>query len=151
MNESDVYNSVCASLLKYCKDFIAENSTTQSFRVHDFDAFASENELPVEDLVGICEYSIENMDRHYITTVMFVVCTTAEDDALQKLRPVVGRLFGKLKPGSGEIQVVDATSGSIMGNLTVMDSVKVLPVARTDTRPVQMIAVSFASSFLTPP
>lgn len=147
----DVYNDVAASLLKYCNDFITRNSINATFKVYDFDAFGAESELPPENLIGIAEYSIENVDRQYYATCMLVVCTKASDDALKLLRSTVGQLFKDLPVDKKTISIVGATTGTVTGNFVVMDNIKVLPVARTDTRPLQMIAVSFGTAFLTPP
>ena len=148
---TDVYNNIAASLKKYCNDFITSNSVYSSFKVYDFDAFGSESQLPDSNLIGIAEYSVQNVERMYIVTCAIVVCTKADDDAIKNLRKTVGVMFDKFQPGNTDIPIVNADTGTTIGNLVVMDDVKVFPVARTQTRPVQLIGVSFGASFLTPP
>ena len=147
---TDVFNDVKASLLKYCKDVIDRNNL-QGFVNFDFDAHATIHQWPDKDLVGVGEYSITNEDKHYHVTCLIAVSTRANDSQLQKLSNVIGCIFKELEPGFGGIQVVDSKTGQLRGNLVVMDDVSVLPVARADTRPIQMIAVRLGSSFLVPP
>jgi hypothetical protein len=143
------YFDIQQSLLKYCNEFIKKNNL--DFEVFDFDSHGSINSLPDSNLLGIGEFEIENDSNRYYTTCSFVICTKADDAALVKLRPVVDKLFSQLTPGSIDIKVVTGTTGKLIGNMVVMDNVTVLPVARTETRPLQMIAVRLASSFLVPP
>lgn len=147
----DVYNNIAASIKKHCKGFIDNDADFLGFQTYDFDAFATENDMPSAPLIGIAEYSLENLDRQYIVTCMICICTTAEDTALKLIRKLTGKLMTDLQVGAGHIRIVNATTGVDLGNLVIMDNVKALPVARTDTRPVQMIAISFGAAFLTPP
>lgn len=142
---ANVYVDIKASLLKMCNDMFA--SSPEQVQIFDFDAHATIEEFPEADLVGIAEYQIENLDRHYIITAMITVCTTAEDDQIVKLTQYINTIFDTLIPGYRTIPVVDSNTGVSRGNLVVMDNVKALPVGRTSTRPLQMVAVSFASAF----
>lgn len=147
----DVYNNVSSSLIKFCSDFIEDNGFSLTTVPFDFDAHATVAEFPEKDLIGISEYMIENIDRQYIVSALICVCTQADDSNLQRLRPLIGGLFGKLIVGSSPVIVVDSEIGVPLGHLTVLESVKVLPVSRSITRPLQMIGVHFGSSFTTPP
>lgn len=150
----DVYNNVSSSLIKYCNGFITRHSLTSTCEPFDFDAHAVEGEMPEKDLIGIGEYTIENVDQHYMITALVCVCTMADDANLKRLRKITGLLFSELKPGDTSIKVVDiggSPVGQYIGNLVIMDNVKALQIARSNTRPIQMIAVQFGSSFLTPP
>jgi len=144
------YFDIQQSLLKYCNDFISKNNLTD-FQVFDFDSHGSINNLPDFHLLGIGEFEIENDSNKYYTTCSITVCTKADDATLIKLRPVIDQLFTELKPGCTDIKVVNGNTGKLVGNMVVMDNVAVLPVARTETRPLQMIAIRLASSFLVPP
>lgn len=144
------YFDIQQSLLRYCKEFISKNNL-QDFEVFDFDSHGSINHLPDSHLLGIGEFEIENDSNKYYTTCSITVCTKADDSALTILRPVIDKLFTELTPGSVEVKVVNGSTGKLAGNMVVMDNVTVLPVARTETRPLQMIAIRLASSFLVPP
>lgn len=145
-----VYFNVQQSLLAYCKDFLTRNSISD-FDVFDFDVHGVLNDLPNKDLIGIAEFGIENSQETYISTCMIVVSTKADDKDLTRLRNVIDKLFEELKPGYKGISVKNASTGNVLGNMTVMDDVGALAVARTATRPVQMIAIQLGSSFLVPP
>lgn len=140
-----------ASLLKYCNDFIISQGATATVINFDFDAHATQEQWPDKDLVGIAELGVSNHTDHYVTTLMIGVCTRSDDKELQRLSPLIAELFDKLKPGDMEVKIVDYQTGMIKGGLVVMDHVNLMPVGRTNTRPVQFIAVQLASSFLSPP
>lgn len=144
---SNAYEDVQRSLLAYCNGFLDRNGV-EDFEVFDFDAHSVEQELPDSDLIGIGEYSIENMTDHYNVTCMVIVCTKADDTGLRRLRATMGKLFSELKPrNSGNpFKVVD-TSGVTRGYLAVMDNVLVGPIGNTKTRPVQAMSVSFAVGY----
>ena len=141
---ASVYNNCKASLLKYCTSMAPNLKTT------DFDSHASVEKWPDSDLIGIAEYSIENQQEMYEITVMIAVSSKADDVQMDRMLPVVNTIFDDLVPLK-RIDIVDATSGAVIGNFVVTGSVHVLPPARTKTRPVIMIAVSLAATFLDPP
>lgn len=147
---TDIFNNIRASLLSHCKNFIEANSYS-TFDVFDFDAHATQDSLPLDrDLIGIAEYSLENEDKTYRTTVLFVVSTTSKDSGNRLLNEVVGKLFGTLRPGTN-LTAVKSDSGAHIGHLVTMSPVAVMAVAATEGRPFQGIAASFGSSFLVPP
>jgi hypothetical protein len=144
---SNAYEDVNRSILAYLNGFLSRNSI-QDFQVFDFDSHASLQQLPEKDLIGMGDYSIENKKDQYMVTCTIIVCTQADDAYLERLRPVVGKLFNELTPGAtgARFPVVDP-SGVTRGFLTVADDTMVLPVGNTKTRPLQAIAVSFAVGY----
>lgn len=142
------YLDVNRSILAYLKGFLSRNSIT-GFQVFDFDAHATHQELPASDLIGISQYSIENMKDLYMVTCMILVCTLSDDADLTRLHGPIDKLFGELVPGTSGtlLQVVDA-SGTKKGYMTVADDVMVMPVGETETRPIQAIAIKFAVGYL---
>lgn len=145
----DVYNTIHQSLLAYCKNF--KEIHCKDFQVFDFDAHATLNTLPPNNLIGIGEFELENNTEMYMCTVTFVISTLTTDDNLTLSRRMVGELFKVLTPGNHKLPIIDPNSGKPLGNMVVMDGVNALPVSRTETRPLQMIAVQLGCVFQTPP
>jgi len=147
-----IYTDVKKSILKFCKDYIENNGLASKFDVFDFDAHATINELPNKDLIGIGEFSIENNSEMYTVTCYIAVCTKADDKNLARLTPVIDGLFDLLRPGHKAMDVVRQSGNTVqtLGQLVLMESVSVLPVARTETRPIQMLAIQLGSGLIDP-
>ena len=144
---NNAYEDIKRSLLSYCNNFLPRNSI-EDFEVFDFDTHAVEQKLPDKDTIGISEYSITNNTDMYIITCMIVVCTKSDDTGLQRLDQAIGRLFNELTPGNtGELFSILDENGIRRGYLTVMDEVFVGSVAKTETRPLKAIAVSFGAGY----
>lgn len=143
-----IYMNTKASLLKYCKDFCTRNGF--DFDVFDFDAHATINELPDNDLIGIGEFSMENNSQMYIVTCMIGVCTKADDQNLTRLSPAIDKLFNELQPDRVDniLEIVTADVGEKTGQFKIINPIAVLPVARNaKARPFQTVAVSLAATF----
>ena len=144
MSYDDVQFDVGKSLIKMCNDFIVSNSLTD-FQVFDFDAHASLNELPETNLIGIAEYSLTELGGYYSGSCMVIVSTKQSDSDLTVLRPVVSKMFNRVKSDS-VITVVEGDTGSVLGNLKVMAGTEAMAVARTKSRPLQAMNISFGLS-----
>ena len=143
----NAYEDIYRSILSYCNNFLERNSL-EGFEVYEFDCHAVEQSLPDSDLIGLSDYSISNQTDQYIVTCMIIVCTKSDDANLARLRPAIGRLFKELTPGdTGDRFSVIDQQGIRRGYMTVMDDVMVGPIARTQTRPLQAIAVSFGVGY----
>lgn len=138
------YMDCYTSLLAYCKNFLAANSIT-GFEVFDFDSHAAKQELPDSHLIGITDYSIQNNTDMFHITVMFMVCTKADDADLKTLRSVVSKLFAGLTPDA-RFQLLNP-AGTKVGEFVVMDEVMATSVGTTKTRPIQGIAVSLGCGY----
>lgn len=147
---SGPYFAIQQSLLKYTNDFI-ERYDLRDFEVFDFDSHSTLEEMPEKHVIGVGEYSITNITEMYEVECFIGVSTMANDANLTILRPVIDKLFSELVPGAREVKIVDPKTGVQIGNLTVRGDVKVLPLAKTQTRPLQLIAVQFGAAFLEPP
>lgn len=149
---ADAYTDIQRSILAYCNQFLTRNSVS-GFDVYDFEAHAGTTDLPAKDLIGLAEYSIENLGGDmFDITCMIAVCTKSDDAGLERLRPVIGKLFKELKPGAtGEKFPIVDDAGLKRGYLTVGEGVMVMPVGDTKTRPFQTIAVRFGAGYLNPP
>lgn len=131
--------SISASVLAFARAF----GLSRSLVIFDFDAHATLEELPENDLIGIMEFSLGS-DTGMLTTETMIVISTNDDLNLGRLRKFIGELFDQLQPGA-TFSVVDADSGIAIGNLKIMDGTQILPVARSRTRPFQAIAIRAGS------
>lgn len=146
---SDIYNDVRKTIAKYCTDFITSQGL-ENFQSFEFDAHAATGKLPAKNLLGLAEFSAVNADRLYEFNFMLVVCTLSTDDNNKTLNDVIGRLFDKLRPGL-IFRAIDSEAGNVVGHLTVCDNVEVTPVAATEGRPLQALALQVKCSFIVPP
>lgn len=138
------YMDCYTSLLAYCNKFLVDNSIS-GFEVFDFEGHAAKQELPEANLIGITDYSIQNNTDMYHITVMFMVCTKADDADLKVLRETVGKLFSILRPDARFPLL--KPDGTTVGEFVVMDEVMATSVGATKTRPVQGIAVSLGFGY----
>lgn len=146
----DAYLDVQASLLKVCKDYVT-GSPDLGFDILDFDTHATIEALPARHLIGIAEYQMENDQETYYVDVLMTICTQASDNGLKILRPLAAEIFKDMRPGK-QFSVVSRTNvNTLVGTMTVMNNVKMLPIGRANSRPIQMMAVRLAVAFASPP
>ena len=149
MAYEDLYLDVNSSILKLCKDFITDNALV-GFQVFDFDAHASLNDLPNNHLVGVAEYSLMENSDSYEGECMLIICTKQDDANLKILKPVVSKLFSRVKAGK-EIPLVQSTNALVLGNLKLKPGSEAMPVSRTESRPLIAINISFGLALISPP
>jgi hypothetical protein len=149
MTYDNIQFDINSSLLKMCTDFTTDNSLTD-YETIDFDAHASINDLPNNDLIGIAEYSLMELEDMFEGSCTVMICTTQDDSYLEKLKPTVSKLFNRLRSGR-EIEVVNSSNGTVIGRLKIMVGTEATPVARTKSRPLQGINISFGLSLITVP
>lgn len=145
-----MFRNIKAALVKFC-DEIIKSEGLDGFIPFDFDQHAVINDPPDQDLIGPGELSISNGEKTYTVSCKIAVCSNGDDAGLEKLNRAIDALFDVLQPGYNGIKVIRFDDGRIVGNLSVMDGVTVLPVGATRGRPLQAIAVTFASSMIVPP
>lgn len=141
---NNAYMDCYTSLLAHCKNFLGRQNIA-GFEVYDFDAHATAEKLPEANLVGITEYSIVNATDLYDVTVMFIVCTRADDTNLINLRDTMNKLFGEMTPG-GHLDLYNK-DGDVVGKFTIKDDIMVTGVGSTKTRPMQGLAVSLGVAY----
>ena len=140
---------VLFSILAFCKKFSVDNPGSD-LQVEDFDAHADINEFEEKNYVGVMEYEIEDQGGP-LEIMCMIGIMMFRDTHIQGLRKLISQLFMKLRPGT-RIPLVVGDTGSLIGNLIVMDGVRALPISREmKNRPIQMIAVRFASDLATVP
>lgn len=141
-----VYENANASLLKYCSDFIIRHGLDEhKFQVFDFDDHITANALPNANLIGIGEFSMENLGELYYFTC-FISVAIQSTEKIKLLKKVIGKLSTELEPGADVVKYVTSDEGVNFGRLIVKDTVAVLPIAKNETMPMQLIAVSFAGA-----
>ena len=146
----NLYMDVSSSLLKFCKDYIDQNSLDDDFDVFDFDAHASLNDIPTSNLIGIAEYSLTEFNDQYEGEAMLIISSNQDDANLVVMRPHVTKLFNLLKTGM-EIPIIRSVDGYMLGNLKLKAGSSVMPVARTQSRPLQAISFSFGLALISQP
>ncbi|KGM36131.1 hypothetical protein [Inquilinus limosus] len=138
---TDLYESAQASVLNICKNFATE--TGGGMAVFKFDAHAETNSWPNNDVIGPAEFQVEvNVGILEIETLIGI--STLNDTNIVRLDKLISRLFTKLQPDK-MFPFLDAGNGAPMGMMKVKSPVVVLPVARTETRPVKFIGLSLGT------
>lgn len=143
---SGMYLSVKASLLKICKGvsdhFLLDSPPSIVLQVFDFDSHAVEAELPLEDLMGVGEYQIQNDGGVHSGSCTFAICTMTDDTDLSRLSQVIDYFYDLMKDQKN-FPIVDPSTGTELGKLAIMSPISALPVGSTRTRPFQQVMVNF--------
>ena len=136
----NTFENFRSSILRFCVDFAADNS----LQVINWDAHAdSQGELPKADLIGPAMFELQEDEGTFSVTGMIGI-STVNDENLFRLTNYVGKVFELLRPGR-RVTKYDALNGAELGVMTAENGTKVLPVLKTDLRPMQFIAFALAS------
>lgn len=139
--------SLYKSILRLCDDFKeAQALEGRPLSVINFDAHADENTLPRSDVIGISGFSLET-DVFTTMTVMVGICTV-DDTNLMRLMELIDALYDKLQPDTKH-DVYNPNTGVVKGFMNVLDGIQLMPVSGSLARPLQYIAVRFATSCFT--
>lgn len=130
---------VDASIKRFCVDW--GNEQEPPLMYEDFDAHADENSVPPVELIGTAGLSL-GTDTPFVNVEVMIGISTLNDTNLLRLRELVAGLFQRLQPVN-TVDVLDYQTGAKLGNLIVLDGVRVLPVGGNQARPVQYVMVSF--------
>lgn len=139
----DYYNIIFKSLVGFCYDFIKENNL--DFDSFDFDAHASLEELPQKNLIGVGEYSLQEEQELYYGSCSIFISTLQTDHNINILRPTLAKLFAELHTNR-RIPIYNDDFTQEIGNIVIMNGTQAMPVARTKTRPLAGINISFATA-----
>ena len=101
-------------------------------------------------LIGIAEYSLTEFNDQYEGEAMLIISSNQDDANLVVMRPHVTKLFNLLKTGM-EIPIIRSVDGYMLGNLKLKAGSSVMPVARTQSRPLQAISFSFGLALISQP
>lgn len=146
MTSTNLYGDLLASLLRFCGNFSTKLKvkTGQPFQAVFFDSYQDYEELPSGNLIGVAQYALD-IDEH-ITTVSAVVGIATMDDTNDfLLGEAMGLLVQQLLPTKG-IEVVDATTGSRLGDMRIQTGVRVLPAGGGAGRSMKWIAFMATST-----
>lgn len=145
------YADHLASLFKFCYGVVDElelNPSSQgglaSGPIINLDAYGDGNDLPVGNLLGISNYSMDINDHLVVVTVMFVVITQGDLNNMI-LDKATGKLLNYLLP-TKKIPVVREADGEEIGTMAVGKEVRVLPMSGDQNRNFKMIAVELHST-----
>lgn len=140
-----IYRNLHTSLMRFCVD-MAQQWTENTPTFLNFDASGDEHQLPKADVIGILGLSLD-LDDHLFTGTVQLGYSTWDDTNLFRLVERVDTLLELLKP-SNKLPIYDSTNSgdTLKGWVVVENGTRVLPVVRGVTRPIQFIAVRFAST-----
>lgn len=129
------------SLQKFCADKIVElNGTLSNPMIFDFEAHASAEEIPENDLIGTVGYEMAFEGKLVYYSAIIVVATASDDEGLGRLRAAMNVIVNDLVPDN-RIPLYDHETVDPVGNLVVAE-VHVLEVDRTATlKPYQGVAI----------
>ena len=126
---AQVIENVEASLLNFCKRF-AEAVNIQhpdwNFKQVSFDSYATEGELPLQDLVGLNHVMVE-LDEHQLIVECLFGVSTYEDENGFRMKAAASHLFEELKP-TRTLPYLDATTGGILGFFSIKNGTRMMPV-----------------------
>lgn len=136
--------NVHASLQNFCKRFAEAMNVQLGYDLDniDFEAFTEESEMPLKDLVGITNLSVE-VDEHVLNIECLVGVVTYGDTNNFRLRKLSGMLFEELKP-TRCLPYMDADTGVVSNQFSVLNGTKMMPVSGGE-RPARFFIVRLKS------
>lgn len=142
------YANFHSSLLRFCKVFADDRNTFGcEIEVVNFDAYASIEDLPRKDLIGVSNYQLTVEDEAHEIEAMIGI-STIEDTNNFRLADFADKLLQKLMPET-IIPVVEADTGIQTGIMTVTGGTKVMAVTGSSLRPGIFIHIRALSRRLT--
>jgi hypothetical protein len=133
MNEELLYLSLVKSLTRWCVDQIADDLT--DFEFIDWDEHADIHELPDGDLFGIAGVGMVT-DEGIYDVVFGLAAATTNDTGLNRLRTLISKCRGRLKPGT-TIPFYDLVTEQPLTYILIKSPVAIEPMTRAGTRPFQ--------------
>lgn len=138
------YRNYMASLLRFCERFARDrNNFGHNLVAMNFDAHHDVDKLPLNDLVGLSNFSLQADEGAFLVECM-VGITTYNDENGFRLMELVDAMFQQLLP-TQRIPVVDALSGAPLSHMVILGGTTAMPVTGNDTRPAVFIQISALS------
>ena len=139
MTDDDLYNNIVQSVVKLCRDFTSEHAPQAGYI--DFDAHAQVKEWPEDDtLIGPAGVGMAHEANNTIEVVFSVGVTTKNDENLFRLRGLMSKLYGRLKPES-KVVIYDHATAMPTTWMVTATPVAITPVSKAEMRSVQFIEV----------
>jgi hypothetical protein len=132
--------NVHASLIKFCKDL-----NLSDVQLVDFEAHAEMESLPESDCIGLSSFSIVNDNKVHDLAFAIGYCSF-NDLNLFRMRGAMAKLYDALAPEK-RIPLVDADTGSPLGNIVMTDGTVVSPMSRAEVRAYRSIVCSGVIAF----
>lgn len=142
--EDELYEDVCASIIKWCDARIAEMSFGINLTYIDWDAHseASLAELPSNDLLGPAGIGMTE-EGTFHDVVFSIGISVMNDQNLFRIRKMVSKVFGALKPGKQIPIYRRATAVNTdtppVSWLVLESPTIITPVSRAETRVLQFV------------
>jgi hypothetical protein len=143
MNE---YRDIYKSLFRFCHEF-----THQMFYegpqldVVNMEAYATPQDWPAHDFIGIDEIRVEFLDAHQIDVYSLFVVSTRDDKNLMRMNDIVNQFVSQVIPSRSRIPIYDSESGLVRGHLVVRNGTRVEAPMFTVTQAARPIFVSLTS------
>lgn len=141
----NIYEDHLKSLLRFCSDFAAQLSTDMDtpFEAVFFDAYDEFDQLPAGSLIGPAAYSFD-IDDHLVTVKAMLCIATENDENTFRLTKAMGKLTQLMLP-TKRMKVYSAEDGSQIGQMTILDGVRVLAQGGGGGRAMKYLAFMAAS------
>lgn len=136
-----IATNIRSSLVKFAQMQISwalANSVSADVQFIDLDAHAVTHEWPSRDLLGTAGVAMEAGDKIHEITAAFAVATF-NDINLFRHYQLMDRLYQQLQPES-RIPIYDAVTGSVLSWAVVKNGSSIMPMGRSETRPIQFCA-----------
>lgn len=136
----DLYLHSQASLFSLLDQIRTDlNLTAPTMQLFKFDAAGEEAKLPENDLIGPFRFTVTN-EGGLLTITAQIVVSTLNDTNLFRLDEIVNEVFNRFTPDA-RYPLLNAKTGAPLGVLIVSDETTVLPIERSNSRPVKSVAV----------
>jgi hypothetical protein len=145
MSSTNVYEDHLKSLLRFCSDFAEDINVPgePAFKPVFFDAYEEFDQLPQGSLIGLAGYALD-IDEHLVTLNGMIGVVTENDQNAFRLTKAMGKLTQRLLP-TKRVTVFDAEGGDAIGQLTLLNGVRILPEGAGGGRTMKYLAFTATS------
>ena len=140
----DAYSSI-VNYLQRCREDLMESGVSSDLNYRDLDGHAEDAIIENTDFLFTKDFSGEIEDKFRYWTILIGV-STFEDLNLFRHRKIINYLLSRFMPLTTIPLYDNETLKKKKGSLIVQDSVTVMPFSKYNTRAVQYLLVSVAST-----
>ena len=139
-----MYLDLQASIMRFCNDFKLSMGTGIIPEFVNFDSSWDDAELPNGHCIGYMGLTF-GIDDQLVEGSVQIGYTTQNDTNLHDLSRAIDVLVKRLLP-TNKLKIYDASTGAEKGYMVILNGTRVMAVAGSKSRPVQFVAIQFATT-----
>jgi hypothetical protein len=135
-----MYLAVRNSIVRFITNQITalqQNGTSANLTYTDFDAHGDLTTLSKNDTCGIHAFTLHDEDQ-FQTTIFGITVSTYDDPNLSVMTTIIDWFYNQMRVRQ-RIDLLDSSTGLVIGEIHMMVGTSVMPVERSDTRAAMFI------------